>query len=120
MSEIDDLKAALARIVATNAMLRARVVELTMKSGIQGVKFTALRYAMVTFGFPVLMTFAMVLLHEATKDDLVKVTLWMGAALSPIFMSVILGRAIEGLRAPPVPTVPIEETPASKAPTEEA
>ena len=59
-------------------------------------KFKALCMALVTYLLPVAMVFVLVLTHHATKDDLITLAKWMGAAMSPIFAAYIGGVALEG------------------------
>lgn len=58
-------------------------------------KFKALVMAIAVYGIPVVMVFVLVLTKNATKDDLVSMTKWMGLSLSPAFLGYIGSVALE-------------------------
>lgn len=61
----------------------------------QSRKFQALLLACTVYLTPVSFVFLLVLKGLATKDDLVTITKWMGASLSPAFLGYIGGVALE-------------------------
>jgi hypothetical protein len=58
-------------------------------------KFRVLLLACAVYLLPVILTFVLVLVHLASKDDLFSLTKWMGASLSPAFLAFIGGVALE-------------------------
>jgi len=58
-------------------------------------KFRVLCLACCVYLLPVLLVFVLVLVRAANKDDLLSITKWMGAALSPAFLGYIGGVALE-------------------------
>lgn len=61
----------------------------------QSRKFQVLLLACSVYLTPVTLVFVLVLKGMATKDDLVTMTKWMGASLSPAFLGYIGGVALE-------------------------
>ena len=64
-------------------------------------KFRALLLAILVYTVPMFMTFALVVMKLASKDDFITMTKWMGASLSPAFLGYIGGVALEGLAQGP-------------------
>ena len=60
-------------------------------------KFRAPLLAILVYTVPMFMTFALVVMKLASKDDFITMTKWMGASLSPAFLGYIGGVALEGL-----------------------
>lgn len=58
-------------------------------------KFRVLVLACAVYLLPVAMTFCLVVLKIANKEDLFSITKWMGASLSPAFLAFIGGVALE-------------------------
>lgn len=62
-------------------------------------KFQVLCLACCVYLTPVILMFALAMVKQASKDDLLSLAKWMGASLSPAFMAYIGGVALEDASA---------------------